>query len=202
MPFPTRSALVGALALAFVGLAPSGPAAAQEAISLSPTATRVLSDITDTIKDDDGTRVTLRTVLAYDPAAGEYVQTVTEASGSVRSRIARADLMVRPTTEEDRGARTLIALDPEVAALMARTQNPVVIDGGFQLAREAGHGCGPGSRCLQYEVIEIVPGEAFGRRVRYVVVDLQAVRMFSNDFDPALEGNLANPAARAQSRSN
>jgi hypothetical protein len=188
-----------ALASAFAGLALAQPVNAQASGSLSRTETRVLSDITDTIKDDDGRHVTLRTVLAYDPAAGEYVQTVTEADGTVRSRVARADLMVRPTASEDAAARALIAADPEVAGLIARTQNPVLIEGGFQLAREAGHGCGPGSRCLQYEVIEVVPGEAFGRRVRYVVVDLRAVQMFSNDFDPAAEGNLANPAARAQS---
>ena len=108
MPLPTRSALVGALALAFVGLAPSGPAAAQEAIALSPTATRVLSDITDTVKDDDGTRVTLRTVLTYDPAAGEYVQTVTEADGSVRSRDVRGLYPLGPTAEEDAAATSLI----------------------------------------------------------------------------------------------
>ena len=200
MPLTTRSALAGALALAVAGLAPS--AQAQDAIGLSATATRVLSDITDTIKDDDGTRVTLRTVLEYDPAAGEYVQTVTEASGSVRSRDTSPTMMVRPTAQEHAAARALIALDPEVAGLMSRSPYPIEIEGGFALVREAGHGCGPGSRCLQYEVIEVVPGEAFGRRVRYVVVDLRTLQLFSNDFDPAVEGNLANPAARAQSRSN
>jgi hypothetical protein len=192
-----RLALVSAFAT--LGLAPSGSVLAQESVGLSRTETRVLSDITDTVKDDDGQRVTLRTVLAYDPTAGEYVQTVTEPDGTVRSRVARPDLIVRPTAEEHAAARALIAADPEVAALIAQAQHPVEIEGGFQLAREAGHGCGPGSRCLQYEVIEVVPGETFGRRVRYVVVDLKALRMFSNDFDPAAEGNLANPAARAQS---
>ena len=200
MPLTTRSALAGAFALAVAGLAPS--VAAQDAVGLSPTATRVLSDITDTIKDDDGARVTLRTVLEYDPAAGEYVQTVTEASGTVRSRDVSPTMMVRPTAQEHAAARALIALDPEVSGLMSRSPYPVQIEGGFALVREAGHGCGPGSRCLQYEVIEVVPGETFGRRVRYVVVDLRTLQLFSNDFDPAVEGNLANPAARAQSRSN
>ncbi len=195
---PIRAALAGTLALVF-GLAPS---AAQDAVALSPTAPRVLSDITDTVKDDDGSRVTLRTVLQYDPAAGEYVQTVTEADGSVRSRTALTSLMIRPTAAEDAAAKALIALDPEVAARIAQAQHPVEISGGFPLVREAGHGCGPGSRCLQYDVYEIVPGETFARRIRYVVVDLRSLELFSNDFDPAADGNLANPAARAQSRSN
>ena len=49
---------------------------------------------------------------------------------------------------------------------------------------------------------EVVPGETFARRLRYTVVDLRALSVFSNDFDPAVEGNLANPAARARSRAN
>jgi hypothetical protein len=201
MPFLTRFARSGALAVALLGLAALRPASAQEAITLSRTAPRVLSDITDTIKDDDGTRVTLRTVLEYNPASGEYVRTVTEENGTVRDRTVRTSQMARPTPAENDAAQTLIGLDPEISTLIARAQNPVEILGGFQLVREEGHGCGPGSRCLQYEVIEVVPGEAFGRRMRYVVVDLQNLQLFSNNFDPAAEGNLANPAAREQSRS-
>ncbi len=198
MPPPLRSAL----ALAAAGLFACAPVAAQQAVTLSRTATRVLSDITDTVKDDDGGRVTLNTLLTYDPVAGEYVRTVTEADGRVRERTVQTAHIFRPTREEDQAARAIVALDPEVSALMSRSPYPVEIVGGFQLLREEGHGCGPGSRCLQYDVLEQVPGEAFGRRIRYVVVDLRALQMFSNDFDPATEGNLANPAARAQSRSN
>lgn len=199
MTLPIRLTLAGTLA---VGLALSGPAAAQDAVALSPTSQRVLSDITDTVKDDDGGRVTLRTVLAYDPTAGEYVQTVTESDGSLRARTVLPTPMIRPSAAEDAAAKALVALDPEVAARIAGAQHPVEISGGFPLVREAGHGCGPGSRCLQYDVYEIVPGETFARRIRYVVVDLRALRLFSNDFDPVADGNLATPAARAQSRAN
>ena len=190
-----------ALAVGASVLGASAPAAAQQAVRLSRTEPRVLSDITDTVKDDDGTRVTLRTVLAYDPVEGTYVQTVTEADGRVRSRTVRDAVMLGPTADEDEAARALIATDPSVGPLVARALHPVEITGGFPLVREAGHACGPGARCLQYEVVEVVPGQAFGRRLRYVVVDLRTVRMVSADLDPALEGNLANPAIRAQSRS-
>ena len=195
MPPMRFLARAGALALSLCGVV-----SAQEAVRLSPTAARVLSDITDTVKDDDGSAVTLRTVLTYDPAAGEYVQTVTEAGGRVRSRDVRPVYPLGPTADEDAAAKALVALDPEVALLIARSSFPVQIVGGFALNREAGHACGPGSRCLQYDVLELVPGEPSARRMRYVVVDLRDVRVLSNDFDPALEGNLANPAARAQSR--
>ncbi len=197
-----RTALTGAAALVVFGVAAAAPASAQTAVSLSRTATRVLFDGTDTIKDNDGSRVTLRTVLEYNPSAGEYVQTVTTPDGAVRSRDVSRAMMVRPTRAEDQAARTLIALDATVASEMSRSVYPSFVDGGFALVREAGHPCGPGSRCLQYDVLQSVPGEAFARRMRYVVVDLQSLTVVSNDFDPATDGNLANPAFRAQSRSN
>ncbi len=197
-----RTALTGAVALAAFGVAAVAPASAQSAVTLSRTATRVLSDITDTVKDDDGQHVTLHTVLTYDPVAGEYVRTVTTLDGRVRERNVQTAHIFRPTREEDQAARAIVALDPEIAAMMSRSAYPVEISGGFQLLREEGHGCGTGSRCLQYEVMQTVPGENFARRMRYVVVDLRTLELFSNDFDPATEGNLANPAARAQSRSN
>ncbi len=198
MHSPFRSAL----ALAAAGLFACAPVAAQQAVTLSRTAPRVLSDITDTIKDNDGSRVTLRTVLEYDPSSGEYIQTVTEASGALRSRDVSRAMMVRPTRDEEAAARTLLSLDPAIAAVMSRSAYPAFIEGGFALVREAGHACGPGSRCLQYDVMQSVPGESFARRMRYAVVDLQTLTVVSNDFDPAVEGNLANPAFRTQSRSN
>ena len=201
MPTHHRALLAGLIVAA--GLT-CDPAHAQAAVTLSRTAPRVLSDITDAVKDDDGSRVTLRTVLTYDPAAGEYVQTVTDVTAgreaTVRRRDVKAVYPLGPTASEDAAAQSLVALDPDVAPLISRAPYPVRIQGGFPLVREAGHACGPGSRCLQYEVLELVPGEPYGRRLRYVVVDLQAVRVLSSDFDPDTEGNLATPAARAQSR--
>lgn len=184
-------------------LAAGGAASAQTAVTLSRTAPRVLSDVTDTVKDDDGSRVVLRTVLTYDPARGEYVQTVSRvgaAGETLRSRDVRTAYPLGPTADEDAAAQALVALDPGVATLIARAPNPVRIHGGFPLVREAGHACGPGSRCLQYEVVELAPGEPFGRRLRFVAVDLRTVRVVDADLDPAAEGNLAHPAARAQSR--
>lgn len=191
--------LLTAAALAAGTLAPRN-ASAQAAVTLSRTAPRVLSDITDTVKDDDGAQVTLRTVLTYAPVSGEYVYTVSEADGRVRSRDVRGLAPFGPTAEEEATAQALVALHPDLALAMSRARHPVRVQGGFSLAREAGHACGPGSRCVQYEVVELVPGEPFGRRLRYVVVDLRAVRVLAADFDPAAEGNLAHPAATAPSR--
>lgn len=187
-----------ALLLTALLLALSAPARAQPS-AVTATDPRVLFDFTDRVKDDDGTYVVLRTTLIYDPVAGEYVQTTTYADGRVRSRDVRLVYPIGPTPEEDAAARALIAAHPELAALRRAAAHPVLVDGGFALVREQGHGCGPGSRCLQYDVFEVVPGEPFGRRLRYVVVDLRRMALFSTDFDVVTEGNLAHPEARRQS---
>lgn len=184
-------------ALALVGAA---PVAAQDAPRLSPTEPRVLFEALDTVKDDDGSRVTLRFSTVYHPATGEYIETVAEADGTVRSRDVRTHVLVAPTPAEEAAAVAAIESHPEIAPLIAAAEHPVVIQGGFPLVREAGHGCGPGTRCVQYDVYEEVPGQTFARRIRYVVVDLRDASLFSTDFDAARDGNLAHPAAREQSR--
>ena len=194
MPIPLRLALLGFCLV--------WPAAAAAQAAVSATAPRVLAEGVDTLKGDDGERVTLRSTMVYDPVAGEYVREVSDAeTGAFVSRTVLRAPMIRPTPEEDAAAKALITADAEVAALIAASPYEVVIDGGFPLVREAGHGCGPGSRCLQYDVYELGPGRLGAERLRYVVVDLRAVALFSNDFDPVAEGNLANPAAARSSRS-
>ena len=83
-----------------------------------------------------------------------------------------------------------------VVAAGLRLAGPVTVDGGFPLVREAGHPCGPGGRCLQYDVWAGPGGSP--ERVRYVVVDLRAGRVLP--LDPDAGGNLAHPDARRQSR--
>lgn len=168
---------------------------------MSPTDSRVLFDATDYVKADDGTYVTLRTTLTYDPAAGTYTKTVVDATGGLLESVQSGVAVVGPTPEEASAARALIESHPELAALMAGAEGDVQIEGGFPLIREEGHGCGPGSRCLQYDIYATTPGVRAAERIRYVVVDLRAQRVFDADFDVLNEGNLAHPAARAQSRS-
>ena len=188
-----------ALALAALALLLSPPASAQAA-RLSPTAPRVLFAASDSVKTDDGSYARLTTVLRYDPEAGEYVHTVADAGGHVLSRDVRAVAVAGPTPDEAAVAEALVAEHPEIARLVARATGPVRIRGGFPLVREAGP-CGPGSRCLTYDVLEDVPGAPTPRRLRYVVVDLRAVRVADADADPVADGNLADPTARRQSRS-
>ena len=188
MPILLRLA---ALALALVLPA----AAAQSADAVTASLPRVLADGTQTLKGDDGQPTTLRATLVYDPVAGEYVRTVTDAGGAVLRRDVRTTAMVRPTEAEEATAQALIRSDAEVAAGIAAAQHEVVVAGGFPLVREAGHACGPGSRCLMYDVYEVVPGQRAAERIRFVVVDLRSVSLWSNDFDASAEGNLAHPDA-------
>lgn len=185
------------LALALLGLLALSPALAQE-VRLSATAPRVLFAVTDSVKGDDGRYARLTTVLRYHPEAGEYVHTVEDAAGRVLARHVRPTTLAGPTAEEAAAAEALVAGHTEVARLVAAAAHPVVIEGGFPLVREAGP-CGPGSRCLTYDVVEVAP--AAPRRLRYVVVDLRTVRVADADADPVADGNLAHPAARRQSRS-
>lgn len=177
-------------------------ASAQGTVQLSPTAPRVLADGQSTVKGDDGLPVTLRSSLVFEPTTGTYVRTTTDAAtGAVLASETLEAPMIRPSADEEAAAQEIIATDPELAALMAASPHKVTVAGGFPLIREAGHACAAPARCLQYDIFKTVPGQLSGERIRYVVVDLRSLTLVSRDFDAALEGNLANPAIRAESRS-
>ena len=177
------------------------PALAQGAAPMDLTVTRVLADGTQTLKGDDGTPVTLRATLTYEPGAGQYVRTVADASGAIVAQETFDNYMVQPTDVEENAAQALIAADAELAALIDQAADPVVVSGGFPLVREAGHPCGPGSRCVQYDIFQVPTGSRHAERIRFVVIDLRTVSFVSRDFDAATEGNFANPAIRDESRS-
>ncbi len=161
---------------------------------------RVLRTWTTSVKTAAGTEPRTFTVT-FDPATGETVETARDAAGRVLSREASLATMVRPSPDELAAALALVRAEPGVAALLA-ADPAVSVAGGFNLVREAGHPCGPRARCLQFEVMRTdtaARGRASARpveRLRYVVVDVRAGRVVFPDLDPALEGNLANPAAR------
>lgn len=178
------------------------PCAAQGSARLSPTATRVLADGPSTVKGDNGQSVALRSTLTYDPTTGVYTRTTTDAaSGTVVATETLEAPMIRPSADEEAAAQELITTDPELSALIAASPYRVTVSGGFPLVREAGHPCAAPARCLQYDVLQAVPGQRAAERLRFVIVDLRTQSLVSRDFDAATEGNLANPAIRDESRS-
>ena len=181
------------------------PAQAQEAERVDALTARSLGETVERVKTNDGGTAERRSTLVYDPVAGAYVTTTFDGSGLVLDRTVRRSAMVGPSPAEERTAQSLIRSDAELAALISASLAPVTISGGFPLVREDGHACGPGSRCLMYDVFAVAPPDRRGARsratrLRFVVVDLRAVRLLSNDFDAARDGNFANPEIRARSR--
>ena len=199
---PPRTACSFALCVLIVL---SATASAQETSRVDAQTQRTLGDRTEQVKTNAGGIAERRSTLVYDPVAGEYVRTVYDVSGQMIDRTVRHSLMIGPSPAEAARAETLIRSDPELAALIASSRHPVTVSGGFPLIREDGHACGPGSRCLMYDIYAVVPPESKGdrpsaERIRFVVVDLRAVELFARDFDPAVDGNFANPTIRERSR--
>ena len=58
------------------------------------------------------------------------------------------------------------------------------MEGGFLLDEAAGKACGPGSRCIQ---IQMVSADGYGL-VRWVVVDLNKRQMAYSLYSPAAAG--------------
>lgn len=186
-------------------LALTATASAQDLTRVDARTQRVLGDHTRQVKTNEGSIVLRRSTLVYDPVAGEYVRTTYDDAGRQLDRTVRRTLMIGPSPAEAARSEELIRSDPELAALIDRAAHPVTISGGFPLVREEGHACGPGSRCLMYDLFEVLPPASKGarssaRRIRFVVVDLRSVELFARNFDPAVDGNFANPVIRERSR--
>lgn len=167
------------------------PAMGQSAAG-APEGVRVLHDIVDDVKLDDGSTARWRFRTTYDPATGITEQVVTNESGQVVRRESGQGGLDVPSPQEIARAEAIIRADPELAALIAAATDPRV-SGGFILQREPGHPCGPGSRCLQFDILNVDREARRNTRIRYVVVDMREGRMLFRDFDPATEGNSANP---------
>jgi hypothetical protein len=194
MPLLFRPLAAAALVVCGV-LAPLGAHAQEAAAPGLPAGVRVIRDVMDEVKLPDGSDAVWHIVTTYDPASGETVRTITDASGALVERTVRIGTLMAPSAAEVAAAEALVRADTDVARLIAAADQPVV-QGGFILLREEGHPCGPGSRCLQFDVVDVNEAAREVQRIRYVVVDLRTNRVISNDFDPVTEGNLANPLHR------
>ncbi len=149
---------------------------------------RVLRSWVDDVKLDDGSDARWIFTVTYDTHAGEYARTITDDSGVVIERTVQTTSLARPSPEEIEMARRVIFGDAELNALYERADNPE-LSGGFVLQREAGHPCGPGSRCLQFDMFDVDTLARRVDRIRYVVVDARNWTIVSNDFNPSTDGN-------------
>lgn len=149
---------------------------------------QVLRTWLDEVKLDDGSMTMWTFTITYDAEAGLYTRTVTDQTGALIEQVESPWSMASPTAEEIERARTILLDDAELQGVYGSASNPS-LTGGFELVREEGHPCGPGSRCLQFDLLnKDLQGQM--SRLRYVVVNLQDGRIVSRDMNPSLEGNL------------
>ncbi len=152
------------------------------------TGERVLRSWTTDVKLDDGSRANWTFTVTYDADAGEYIRTIIDESGGLIERRVTNLAMMGPTPEELDVARAIILADPELSVLYEQADNPE-LTGGFALVREEGHPCGPGSRCLQFDMFDVDTTARRVNRIRYVVVNMRDGTLVSKDFDPSADGN-------------
>ncbi|WP_457653083.1 hypothetical protein [Rhodocaloribacter sp.] len=137
--------------------------------------TRVLKSWSEPVKVD-GQELVYRVEIVFDYDAGEARQYVYDASGALLSQEAVTKLP-RPTGEELAEAYALVLADAELGALFR--ENDAVLDGGFVLREDSGP-CGPGTRCLQIEIL--APERT--RSLRFVAVDLVSRRILHRNLYP------------------
>ena len=152
------------------------------------TGQRVLRSWVDDVKLDDGSQALWTFTVTFNTNTGEYVRTVTDDNGALVERLVQTTSLSGPTEEEIEMARAIILDDPDLSELYERAANPG-LSGGFILQREAGHPCGPGSRCLQFDMFDVDVATRRVNRIRYVVVDVRYGTLVSRDFDPSADGN-------------
>ena len=157
---------------------------------------RVLRSWVDDVKLDDGSQALWTFTVTFNTDTGEYARTITDEDGTLIERTVQTTSLIGPTDEEIEMARAVIFADPDLSELYERAANPE-LSGGFVLQREAGHPCGPGSRCLQFDMFDVDTAARRVNRIRYVVVDVRYGTLVSKDFDPSADGNAtrfnANP---------
>ena len=138
----------------------------QEAAETTQTPrTRVMSDITDTIKKN-GADVFRRYRIVFDYTAGVGRQYTYDAAGTLLQEEALPHGEPHPSTQDFDDAVALVRADRIIGGMVNRIK--AVPDGGFALAEGEGKPCGPGSRCVH--VLWLSP-DRMGL-VRWTVVDL------------------------------
>ena len=152
------------------------------------TGERVLRSWVDDVKLDDGSQALWTFTVTFNTDTGEYARTITDEGGALIERTVQTTSLIGPTDEEIEMARAVIFADPDLSELYERAANPE-LSGGFVLQREAGHPCGPGSRCLQFDMFDVDTAARRVNRIRYVVVDVRYGTLVSKDFDPSADGN-------------
>jgi hypothetical protein len=170
--------LLGLASLLFALLAAMPP----EALAQARTDTQVIRSWEEPVKADG--RVEARRVeVAFDYAAGVTVRRTYDASGFLL-RVEEVEGQPQPSPAEVAEAQAIVAADAELAPLLAASG--ATVEGGFTYSAEGFDeplaACGPGTRCLQFDLVAPSRMES----VRFVVVDLATRQVVERDLFPDL----------------
>jgi hypothetical protein len=131
----------------------------------------------------DGLTQTRRVEVAFDYARGVTLRRTYDAAGGLL-RTETVDGQPQPSPAEIAEATAIIKADAELGALIDQTD--ATVEGGFVYSPEGFDrplaACGPGARCLQFDLI----GPAKLESVRFVVVDLATREVVERDLFPDL----------------
>lgn len=145
-----------------------------------PRRTRVIRSWPDEVMVD-GRSTPGRVEVVFDYGAGRASEIRYDAAGrQVATLVLAEGSQPAPSAEEIQEAEDAVRQDPELSRILRRTRGRLL--GGFLLQRKDGP-CGPGSRCLQ---IQMVTADRMGT-VRWSVYDLVGQTFAYRDYTPASE---------------
>lgn len=175
----SRSPSLLLLALAALALLAVAPA---DAVAQARTDTQVIRSWEEPVKSD-GLTATRRVEVAFDYAQGVTLRRTYDAAGTLL-RTQTVEGQPQPSPAEIAEATAIITADAELGALIEQTDATVA--GGFTYSPEGFDrpiaACGPGARCLQFDLIPPSKLES----VRFVVVDLATREIVERDLFPDL----------------
>lgn len=170
-----RLALALAVALPFA-LTPT------DAAAQTRTDTETIRSWDESVKTERGEEVR-HVEIAFDYAKGVTLRRTYDAGGALLATEALSR-QPRPSDAELAESAAIIAADDVLAPLLAASE--ATIEGGFLYHvddfEQPLEACGPGSRCLQFDLV--APNHV--ESVRFVVVDLATRRVVEHDLFPGL----------------
>jgi hypothetical protein len=161
----------------------AGTAVAADAKGKEEGRTRVLRSWPEDVTVGEKT-VSGRIDIVYDYDRGVATWLTIDDKGKVvdSKEMAPGHGVPRPTPEEIAEAQDIVRADVKLERILRATK--ATMQGGFLLDEAAGKACGPGSRCIQ---IQMVSADGYGL-VRWVVVDLNKRQMAYSLYSPAAAG--------------
>ena len=146
--------------------------------------TRVLRSWPEDVTTTAGKVVPGRIDIVWDYDRGIATWLTLDDKGAVvdSKEMAPGHGVPRPTPEEIAEAKEIVRADVKLERILRATK--ATMEGGFLLDEAAGKACGPGSRCIQ---IQMVSSDGYGL-VRWVVVDLNKRQMAYSLYSASAAG--------------